>query len=192
MLPPLQSFATWEEEKQWAFAALPLEWTGLPGTGFQLDDITSPWTIDYNCIAYAAKDFTQPWWPMPLWIIAQYGLRFYHWPPGLPREDTATVENFFRAFETLGYKRCRSGKHQRGYEKVAIYVDASNVPQHMARELGDGVWYSKLGDYQDIRHHGLEGAECATYGQAKYFMRKRLNDAWYTKWLKKLLKIDPA
>jgi hypothetical protein len=45
----------------------------------------------------------------------------------------------------------------------------------MARELGDGAWCSKLGDYQDIRHHVLNGVEddCG-YGKAKYFMRKRL------------------
>jgi hypothetical protein len=44
----------------------------------------------------------------------------------------------------------------------------------MARELGDGIWYSKLGDEQDIRHYVLTAVESPTYGEAKYFMRKPL------------------
>jgi hypothetical protein len=86
----------------------------------------------------------------------------------------ATLENFYLAFETCGFKRCQNGNHQYGYEKVAIYIDATGALQHMARELGDGVWHSKLGKFQDIRHHKLEGAESRLYGQAKYFMRKRI------------------
>ena len=45
----------------------------------------------------------------------------------------------------------------------------------MAREKGDGIWHSKLGGCQDIRHYGLEGVEdYCDYGRAKYFMRKRI------------------
>ena len=169
-MPNHGQFASWDDQKRWAFASLPMEWRNLPTVGFTVDDVTSPWTIDYNCIAYAAKDDTQPWWPMPIGL----SIRYYHWPPDLPREDPATKENFFRAFEKLEYKRCKNGKRQYGYEKVALYVDGSDVPTHMARELGDGIWHSKLGDFQDIRHHALEAAETVAYGTAKYFMRKRI------------------
>lgn len=174
----MPSWLNWDEERQWAFLTLPsATWfPHLSLAGFVIEDVTSPYTIDYNCIAFAAKDLTQPWWPMP----HQRSTRYYYWPPGLPREQPATVENFLKAFETLGYKQCRSKKHERGYEKIALYVKANDEPTHMARELGDGVWYSKLGDFQDIRQHTLEAVETAGYGKAKYFMRKRVRG--YSMW----------
>jgi hypothetical protein len=170
MPPP---WSNWDEERQWAFLTLPSPgwFPQLSRVGFVIDDVTSPYTIDYNCIAFAAKDYTQPWWPMPHHI----SLRYYYWPPGLPREYPATIENFINAFKTLGYEQCKSAERERGYEKVAIYVTANNEPTHMARELGDGVWFSKLGDFQDIRQHTLEAVETASYGQPKYFMRRRLS-----------------
>ena len=170
----MPNFATWDEERQWAVINLPTGWPNLDRIGFSVDDVTSRHTPVYNCIAYAAKDDTQPWWPVPEWLLQLPGARYYHWPPGLPRNDPATVENFFQAFSLLGYKRCKTGKRELGFEKVAIYVDANEEPKHMARELGDGVWFSKLGDCQDIRHHALDGVETVEYGRARYFMRKRL------------------
>src|SRR5919112_2074849 len=171
-------FSTWEEEQQWAHVHLPSAWPNLTRVGFGVDDVTSPHTADYNCIAYAAKDETVPWWPVPESLLAIPGNRFYYWP--VKRVYPATVENFYEAFATLGFEPCKSGKREPGYEKVAIYVDAAGEIQHMARELGDGVWHSKLGDCQDIRHHTPEGAQSDDYGEAKYFMRKPVEG--YPRW----------
>lgn len=172
MIPPPPVFATWDEEQQWAFENLPKGFPNLIRNGFTKDDVTSPWVIHYNCVGFAAKDETRWWWPAPLFPGAMY----MHWPEGLPRENTASVQNFYSAFETLGFKICSDGKSEKGFEKVAIYVDSSNIPTHMARELGDGVWQSKLGSFQDIRHHTLDSVETRVYGKAKYFMKKRLDD----------------
>jgi hypothetical protein len=168
-MPP---FATWNHEKQWAFVHLPSGWPNLRSVRFTVNDVTSKHTSLYNCIAYAAKDETQPWWPVPEAMMRQPGARYFHWP--VKRVYPATVENFFEAFKTRGYKPCKTEKREFGYEKVAIYVDVNDEIKHMARELGDGVWFSKLGDCQDIRHNALEGVESAGYGQARHFMRKRL------------------
>jgi hypothetical protein len=170
-------------EKQEALIALPQIFPKLSHTRFTLDDITSEKTEGYNCIAYAAKDESRPWWPAPRWL----SLRYYYWPDCLPREHPATVENFFKAFEMLGYEWCQNGKRELGFEKVAIYVDPYGVPTHMAREPGDGVWYSKLGDLQDIRHHVLEALENQAYGKAAYFMRKPLEG--YPRWKRSLGKL---
>lgn len=174
MLPPPPTGVTWDEEKQWASTYLHRGWPKLSQAGFTINDVTSRWTIKYNCIAFAAKDETQPWWPVPPGASPRY----YYWPPGLPLEEN--VRSFLAAFATLGFEQCQTSGHEFGYEKVALYVDAYDSPKHMARELGDGIWYSKLGDYQDIRHHALDGVENAVYGQAKYFMRKRV--AGISKW----------
>ena len=176
-----------EQEKHDAFAILPPIFTKLIPSGFTLADVTSEGTARYNCIAYAAKDESQPWWPMP-----HGSLRYFYWPPGLPRQSVPTKENFFRAFEGLGYKKCKSRKYNPKFERVVLYVDNNDVPTHMARELGDGIWYSKLGNEQDIRQHTFDAVENQIYGTAKYFMRKRLTDAWYTKWLRKLLRTGPV
>jgi hypothetical protein len=126
MLPRLERF----REKRQAFVDLPQIFPNLIGAGFNLDDVTSRKTPCYNCIAFAAKDENQPWWPMPD-SPGIPGLLYYYWPKGLPRESPATVGNFIRAFETLDFKQCRDGRHEWGYEKVAIYVDANDVPTHM-------------------------------------------------------------
>jgi hypothetical protein len=159
----------WPQEQQQAFIDLPVKFPKLVQIGISVDDVTSPKTPIYNCVAYAAQDETQPWWPMPQHLAPRY----YYWPPGLPRQIIPTVENFFNAFETLGYERCSTGAREEGFEKVTIYV-RNGVPKHMARELGDGIWYSKLGDEQDIRQHVFDAVENPVYGDARYFMRKPL------------------
>ncbi|MEH2440267.1 MAG: hypothetical protein V7K16_08220 [Nostoc sp.] len=58
--------------------------------------LTSPDTIDYNCVAWAAEDDETWWWPD---IQEQF-----YWPLSIPREET--IEVFQQAFETLGYEVC--------------------------------------------------------------------------------------
>lgn len=65
----------------------------LAHTGYS---ITSPESIEYNCIAWAAIDEESWWWP-DLQNI-------YYWPSGIPR--TETVESFKKAYEILGYIPC--------------------------------------------------------------------------------------
>ena len=45
-----------------------------------------------------------------------------------------------------------------GFEKVAIYSDAHG-PQHVARQLPDGKWTSKLGQQVDVEHSTLSVLE---------------------------------
>lgn len=71
------------------------------------------------------------------------------------------------------YKVCKSGELEPGLEKIAIYVDDAGVPQHVARQLTDGAWISKLGRAEDIRHDSLESLEGEFYGKAAVFMMRR-------------------
>lgn len=158
----------WLQEKVEAHRKLPKLFPRLTEVPFTVVDVTSPKTMAYNCAAYAFKDETKPWWP----IDPKKSDRYYYWPDGLPRNNS--VEDFFLAFEREGFEKCETGEHEEGFEKIAIYVNDSNVPKHLARNIGDGRWQSKLGDMQDIHQHTLEAVEIADYGKAKYFMRKRL------------------
>ena len=107
-----------------------------------------------------------PWWPDPYGIGA--------WPANAPRE--VTVDAFVRAFEVLGYQACGDGLLEIGYEKVAIFavrdMGGSLTPTHAAKQLRDGSWSSKLGDFEDIEHPALDAVNGPTYGTAVRFVRR--------------------
>jgi hypothetical protein len=97
-------------------------------------EVTS-WDVEcYNCIAWAAEDQSQWWWPDPDYES--------FWPRGVPRDDS--IDSFMTAFATLGYELCDSLDLEVGYEKVALFAIGSKV-KHMARQLRSGSWTSKLG-----------------------------------------------
>jgi hypothetical protein len=130
----------------------------FPGLRGQAHTITSPRDQSYNCIAFAAGDSHNWWWPDP----AEEDT----WPTGIARGET--VEAFREAFATLG---CDHDLLEPGYEKIALFARA-NVPKHAARQLPSGRWRSKLGLIEDIEHslHDLTGT---AYGAVVLIMKRR-------------------
>lgn len=125
---------------------------------------TSPEDEFYNCIAFAAGDKSQKWWPNDA--------PGAYWP--ITREES--LDNFVQAFATLGYEACESFDLEDGYEKVAIYADRAGEPTHMALQLPSGRWSSKLGDLEDIEHETLDqlnGDDKYQYGRAVRCLRRR-------------------
>jgi hypothetical protein len=127
--------------------------------------ITSPPEKDYNCIAWAAGDMSAWWEPDPLYIC--------YWPDNIPR--VYTVEAYVEAFETLGFTQCQGTGHEDGFEKVAIYISSDGKPAHAARQLGSGLWTSKLGNSEDIEHGGLSALEGQIYGTATVILKRRIH-----------------
>jgi hypothetical protein len=121
---------------------------------------TSPATEDYNCIAWAAG-VTDGWW----WPDAGYTSE---WPEGAPRVES--LDAFFAAFALLDFERCTDGELEPGCEKIALYA-VGPKPTHAARQLPDGSWTSKLGEYIDITHT-LRGLESPKYGQVSGYMKR--------------------
>lgn len=121
---------------------------------------TSPTTPFYNCIGFAAGETDRWWWPVGS----------CYWPSDAPRVET--IEAFVAAFQTLGYELCDNGELEPDFEKVAIYVNSSDRPTHMARQLASGKWTSKLGSDIDIEHDELSGLEGSEYGIAQHFLRR--------------------
>jgi len=123
--------------------------------------ITSQKTPEYNCIAWAAQDTSQWWWPLGL----------SYWPQNAPRKET--LDAFIAAFGTLGYSPCPNGDLEEGTEKVVVYL-SNGVPMHMARQLPGGAWTSKLGKSWDIGHSLPEEVSGQAYGLAvQYLSRPR-------------------
>ncbi|MEO1396223.1 MAG: hypothetical protein AAFV90_25275 [Cyanobacteria bacterium J06634_5] len=128
--------------------------------------ITSPDTIDYNCVAWAAETEDEWWWPDAM------GQEY--WPIGVPREETLSA--FIAAFGTIGYEVCDDASLEPGFLKLAIYGDAQKVPRHVARQLANGEWTSKIGQYEDIRHKTLEAltGDPPAYGKIIQIMRQAI------------------
>src|ERR1700683_2825441 len=120
----------------------------------------------YNCIAWAVGKKDAFWWPRQL--------GGYHWPVNRPREplNRETIKNFEDAFLTEGFIRCSDGKWEDGFEKLALYVNDSDIPKHAARLLPNGAWTSKMGDSEDIEHDTVHVVEGDLYGKAKVFFKR--------------------
>jgi hypothetical protein len=116
----------------------------------------------YNCIAWSAGDTGRWWWP---------GATGY-WPS--PVNDFPTIATFIEGFSTLGFKPCESRALETGTEKLALYADAEGNPSHMARQLPDGRWTSKLGRREDIEHDTLECLEGGAYGSVACILARSM------------------
>ena len=119
---------------------------------------TSERTPVYNCVAHAVGDYTQWWWPH----------ENAYWPPGCPLADS--IDSFDMMFSYLQYAVCEDGEFEQGFDKIALYA-LNGVPTHAARQVSQGRWSSKIGQYIDIEHapDALEGPR---YGYVIKYYRK--------------------
>lgn len=136
------------------------KWPFLLSEGYSVESVE---TWDYNCIAYAVDIQDQWWWPDANGDA--------DWP--IKRREE-TLDCFVEAFETMGYRKCRSAYPKRGFEKIVIYA-RNGVPTHAAKQLPDGRWKSKLGPWEDIEHNTTKAVEEYIYGKAVVYMKRRKN-----------------
>jgi hypothetical protein len=108
-------------------------------------EVTSPESKRYNCIAWAAG-ISDAWWEP----VRGPG---YFWPELAPWDDR--VESLVEVFRSLRYEVSANPNLENGFEKIAIY-GADGIYLHAARQLGGGLWTSKLGIYKDITHKSLD------------------------------------
>lgn len=123
-------------------------------------ELTSPKTIKYNCIAWAATN-TQRWW--------QPGV---FWPVESSRDDHG-IGALVLAFKKLGFDECSHGALEDGFEKLAIYGSALAYT-HAARQLANGKWTSKLGQLEDITHDTPEVIAGSDYGEVVQFIEREI------------------
>lgn len=127
---------------------------------------TSEQSKKYNCIAWALNINDDKWAPYTgrTWFV---GLKKYH---NFTGND---VQEHKDGFQTVGYEECQDGSLEIGFEKIAFYVKDGSV-EHIARQLENGHWTSKLGEhYEDIEHYTLEALEGTLYGNAEVFMKRK-------------------
>lgn len=140
--------------------------TEFPSIDVEGYNETSPETWDYNCIAWAAQDQDNWWWP-----DGQINGKHVYWPSGAPKQ--LSIRAFSRAFRTLGYRVCNDGDLDPGYEKIAIYIDGRGAPSHAARQLPDGMWTHKMGPSIDVTTT-LAAVEGPKYGTVARYLRRKI------------------
>ena len=85
-----------------------------------------------------------------------------------------TLESFKMFFELHGYQECGTGDLEPGFEKIALYENDKGETTHAAKQLANGTWTSKIGNWEDIEHHRVEGLEGTgmAFGSVRMFLRK--------------------
>ena len=129
---------------------------GLRDTGYE---ITSEVSDVYNCIAWAVGDDSIWWSHTP----------GNYWPPQVSR--SSEVSALVQIFEFSGYSICDTDEIGTGFEKVAVYA-LSGEWTHAARQLEDGQWTSKVGQFEDISHPSLQNLAGEAYGAVYCIMRR--------------------
>ena len=140
----------------------------LPNLNLAEYQVTSPESDRYNCIAWAAGNSDNWWWPDPDPDSDSY------WPAIAPRAET--IAGFQAMFQQLGYRECATDELEPGFEKVAIFAK-DDFPTHAARQLPNGNWTSKLGAWQDIEHQSLNAlaGNASIYGNVALLLRRPRN-----------------
>lgn len=126
----------------------------------------SPKDSAYNCVAWAAALDKKRWWQPDTFEPGMY------WPNGV-RND-GSIDCFIELFEKLKYKKTATTDvgFSVFYEKVAIYENIFGFT-HVAKENNSGVWWSKLGEDQDIYHNSPQGLEGTKYGSPNHILKRR-------------------
>ena len=124
-------------------------------------EVTSEPDYEYNCVAYAAGE-TDRWWSH----LEENG---YYWPDYASR--TGFIQSLVEVFTGLGYEPCSDANAESGFRKVALYSKQGDWT-HVAVQLPDGHWHSKLGLGEDIRHRMPESLTGESYGEVHCIMRR--------------------
>ena len=136
------------------------EFPNLYNEGCEVVDRPS---VRYNCIAYAAGDTGQWWWPD----------EDNHWPPWATRDER--MDSLVEAFVGLGYERCDDSDPEDGYQKVALYGFQDQF-EHAALQMPSGRWRSKMGQGPVIEHRNPESLAGGMYGNPTVYMRRPASD----------------
>lgn len=125
--------------------------------------VTSPETIDYNCIAWTIGRDDIWIWPNP---------RFF-WPEHIKSDNN--LSSFIEFYQNLGYNVCDYDRLEVGYEKIAIYVNPDTYGvTHAAKQTKSGKWASKLGPYKDIEHNTLDSLTGSDFGIVATIMKRKI------------------
>ncbi|MBI4648181.1 MAG: hypothetical protein HY738_16760 [Bacteroidia bacterium] len=123
-------------------------------------EISSPKTCKYNCLAWAMNDNTK-WWDYE---------DDYYWVAGI--EKNGKLKTFIKLLECFNYKKTNTASYESGYDKIALFSKDKIECTHLAKQLKEEIWTSKLGSSYDVLHT-LKGIENGIYGDVKIIMKRK-------------------
>jgi hypothetical protein len=123
--------------------------------------ITSAATGAYNCIAWVLENTTLFYWHGPK--------EYFYWPSEISREEN--IESFIQLFALHGYEVCEHVRKEKGFSKIVLFTK-EGIPTHAARQLPDGLWTSKLGILEDVKH-SLTTISNGLYGSINLVFKKK-------------------
>lgn len=129
--------------------------------------ITSPWSENYNCIAWAMGR-------TDVWVDTNFRPGHW-WPSGVVR--FVAPQQLIEAFAAVGFRRCSSSIYEEGFDKIVLYQAQNpnhgfNVTwTHAARILQDGIAHSKFGRAFD-GVHSIDIFAGSHYGVPYAFMKR--------------------
>jgi hypothetical protein len=126
----------------------------------------------YNCVGFAlgeeGKDLDMLVFSKHFDLL-QFGLS------NTPLDHS--VNGYAKLFRALyNFEICDSYQLEEGIEKIALYENEDESGEkgfsHIALQLENGIWKSKLGSLEDIEHTELSALNGNFYGEPVLFMRR--------------------
>ena len=137
-------------------------WPKLKTTNFHF---TSEQSIFYNCFSWAIGEIN-------FWIdMSYFQIRYNLDPSNLDHSAKGYADCLTKYY---GFEICSDGKLEEGMEKVVLYENHNKDWTHIARQLSNGYWTSKMGDFEDIEHYNVEALSGGLYGMPVIYMRREL------------------
>lgn len=133
--------------------------------------ISSPQDSNYNCIAWAFRQYNNRWMQPPSGQYIPQLDAVTWWPDDVtPSMD---ISSLLEAFLCNSFIPCDTWEHEEGYIKVALYYNpADNHWTHASRESRTGkYWLSKLGQGNDIHHSTPFSIEGNCYGKVYCYLK---------------------
>jgi hypothetical protein len=116
--------------------------------------VTSAPDDTYNCVGWVFRE------------LDAYYAPDLKWPADVPPPDDPDqdLDAYVALFASRGYSVCGTPDVEYGFLKIALYAK-DHAFHHVAKQLPNGEWSSKLGEAHDLRHEHLEALE----GDTVYF-----------------------
>jgi hypothetical protein len=129
----------------------------------------------YNCIAYVVGEKNKHVDLLALskrYDLSQYGLKN-------TQPFDASTQSYIKLFETFyHFAVCENGDYEKGFQKIVIYEGYDEDGEfgflHVALQLDETLWTSKLGYLEDIAHT-LDGLVGDYYGNPVVFMKREMD-----------------
>lgn len=135
-------------------------WPNLNLKRFHFTSIRTP---AYNCLAWAIGDDVT--WMDMYYFKEVYNLEIKNLDHSV-HGYAECLKKYYR------FEICNNGDIERGKEKIVLYENNEKDFAHIARQLPNGNWTSKMGRLEDIEHYSVEALSGEFYGKPVLYMQR--------------------